>query len=44
MILILGNFINDGTFRGNASGYKIDALVKVRLFFYFIFNHLFSIY
>eukprot|EP00026_Physarum_polycephalum_P002187 Phypoly_transcript_02192.p1 GENE.Phypoly_transcript_02192~~Phypoly_transcript_02192.p1 ORF type:complete len:950 (+),score=214.97 Phypoly_transcript_02192:198-2852(+) len=29
MILILGNFINDGTFRGNASGYKIDALVKM---------------
>lgn len=29
MVLILGNFINDGTFRGNASGFKIDALVKM---------------
>lgn len=29
MVLILGNFINDGTFRGNASGFKIDGLVKM---------------
>ena len=25
----MGNFINDGTFRGNASGFKVDALIKM---------------
>lgn len=29
LVLILGNFINDGTFRGNASGFKLDGLVKM---------------
>ena len=37
MVLILGNFINDSTFRGNASGFKIDALVKVHIIFIFYY-------
>lgn len=29
MVLILGNTLNGGTFRGNAAGFQLDALTKV---------------
>ena len=29
MVLTLGNALNGGTFRGNAPGFHLDALVKV---------------
>ncbi|CAG8598416.1 20441_t:CDS:2, partial [Rhizophagus irregularis] len=29
-ILVFGNFMNDSTFRGNAIGYKLDVLLKIR--------------
>ena len=30
MVLMLGNALNAGTFRGAAKGFKMDALLKVR--------------
>ncbi len=28
ILLVVGNFINGGTFRGDCPGFKMDALVK----------------
>ena len=28
VLLVVGNFINGGTFRGDCAGFKMDALIK----------------